>query len=222
MAIQEFVYQPPADYGLELLYCDAQILVLNKPSGLLSVPGRGATRCDSLSVRVQNEYPEALVVHRLDMDTSGILMMARNKFAQRQLSLLFQERRVTKRYMAVVDGCIPADGGEVDLPLITDWPNRPRQVVDSVRGKPSLTRYQVLCRDVAMHTTRLELAPETGRSHQLRVHMYAFGHAILGDNLYASAAVRKKSQRLLLHATALAFSHPATGEPMQFTSEAPF
>jgi tRNA pseudouridine32 synthase/23S rRNA pseudouridine746 synthase len=216
------VYQPPVNHGLDFLYRDAHLLVLEKPSGLLSVPGRGPAHRDSLSARVQNEFPDALIVHRLDMDTSGILVMARNKEVQRNLCRLFQERRVMKRYIAVVEGHMLHDQGEVDLPLLMDWPNRPRQIVDHARGKPSLSRYRVLDRDARSHTTRVELMPTTGRTHQLRVHMSMLGHAILGDNLYAGTSTQAKSDRLLLHAGELGFAHPASGEFMQFESQTPF
>ena len=216
------IYQPPVNVGLDLLYCDTHLLVFNKPSGLLSVPGRGRAHRDSLTVRVQDEYPEAQVVHRLDMDTSGLIMMARNKEAQRRLSILFQERRVIKHYIALLEGHVQLDNGEVDLPLTSDWLNRPRQLVDFHGGKPSLSRYRVLARNMQTHTTRVELTPETGRTHQLRVHMLMLGHAILGDNLYAGPVVRCRSDRLLLHASALAFIHPVTGESMRLVSESPF
>ncbi len=216
------VYQPPVNDGLDLLYRDAHLLVLNKPSGLLSVPGRGVLHRDSLSVRVQDEYPEAQVVHRLDMDTSGLVMMARNREVQRNLSLLFQDRRIIKHYIALVEGQVQQDNGEIDLPLTSDWRNRPRQMVDFHGGKPSLSRYRVLTRDIQAHTTRVELAPETGRTHQLRVHMLMLGHAILGDNLYAGPVARARSDRLLLHASALTFIHPVTGNSMHLISECPF
>jgi tRNA pseudouridine32 synthase/23S rRNA pseudouridine746 synthase len=171
---------------------------------------------------VQVEYPDALIVHRLDMETSGVLLLARNKSVHRQLSLLFQNRDVTKRYIAVVDGRIPDAVGVIDLPLICDWPNRPRQIVDYEQGKPSLTRYKVLWRDVEQDITRVELEPETGRSHQLRVHLQSLGHPILGDRLYANEQQQAKSPRLLLHALSLAFEHPVTAEPMRFVCEPDF
>lgn len=215
-------YQPPADNGLELLYQDDALLVLNKPSGLLSVPGRGDSKQDCMASRVQEEFPNALIVHRLDMATSGVLLMAKNADIHRYLSGLFQEREVEKRYVAIVDGQVRQAIGKIELPLITDWPNRPRQIVDHKNGKPSITRFKVLWRNIEKNTTRIELAPETGRSHQLRVHMQSFGHAILGDRLYASDEVLQRSERLMLHAQSLSLIHPLTKEPMRFISEAPF
>lgn len=207
-------YAPPAHRGLAIVHREDSFLVLNKPSGLLSVPGRGEDKQDCLATRVQAEYPDALIVHRLDMETSGLLVMARGEEAQRRLSRLFRERQVDKRYVAVVAGALVADEGQVDLPLITDWPNRPRQKVDFELGKPSLTRFRVLGRDAAGDTTRVELEPVTGRSHQLRVHMQSLGHAILGDPLYGGGAGQRR--RLLLHATHLAFPHPFSQEPVAF------
>ncbi|MFZ2853443.1 MAG: pseudouridine synthase [Rhodocyclaceae bacterium] len=215
-------YLAPPDDGLDLVHADAALLVVNKPSGLLSVPGRGAGKDDCLISRVQKDYPDALVVHRLDMETSGLLVLARSPAMHRLLSILFQERRVEKRYVAVVDGIVQPESGQIDLPLIADWPNRPLQKVDHEIGKPSLTRYRVLARDAAGHRTRLALEPETGRSHQLRVHLLSLGHPILGDSLYADDAAFKKAERLLLHAEYLAFAHPESGEAMCFSCPAPF
>lgn len=215
-------YQPPADAGLDVLFADEALLVVNKPCGLLSVPGRGEHKQDCLISRVQREYPDALIVHRLDMETSGLLVLARGKEAHRQLSALFQKRAVQKRYIAVVDGVLEKPSGAIDLPLICDWPNRPRQKVDSQLGKPSRTLFTVLGTGVDAHSTRVELVPETGRSHQLRVHMQSLGHPILGDRLYADAIAQAKSVRLLLHAQELGFEHPFTGEQLSVVCEAPF
>ncbi len=215
-------YVAPPDEGLEYLHADAALLVVDKPSGLLSVPGRGPGKDDCLVARVQADYPDALTVHRLDMETSGLMVLARGKEMHRRLSILFQDRQVDKRYVAVVDGRLAPERGEIDLPLITDWPNRPLQKVDFAIGKPSLTRYRVLAHDAADDTTRVELTPETGRSHQLRVHLMSLGHAILGDSLYACPAARAKAARLLLHADALAFAHPESGRPLSFERAAPF
>ena len=215
-------YTPPPHRGLDILYQDDALLVLNKPSGLLSVAGRGADRQDCLTRRVQAEYPQAMNVHRLDMETSGIMVMACNRFVHRQLSRLFQAREVHKRYVAVVDGRVQQNAGEIDFPLIADWPNRPRQKVDYENGKPSTTRFTVLHHDVRQNTTRLELAPETGRTHQLRVHLQTLGHAILGDALYADKVVQEKADRLLLHASSLSFVQPLSGECLCFVSEVPF
>lgn len=216
------LYSPPPDTGLDIIFHDEYLLVLNKPAELLSVPGKSAEHRDSLATRVQARFPDALIVHRLDMATSGIMLMALNKEIHRALSILFQDRQVNKTYTAIVNGHIKDPSGEINLPLITDWPNRPRQKVDFETGKPSLTHYKVLVYDRQNDLTRVELKPITGRSHQLRVHMQSLGHAILGDRLYASVDIINKSQRLLLHASELAFTHPVTHEQINLVSEAPF
>lgn len=208
-------YKPP-DQPLKTVYVDDDLLVLNKPGGLLSVPGRGAEKHDCLASRVQEAYPDALIVHRLDMETSGLIVLARGSDMQRRLGMLFQERKVEKRYIAVVHGQPEADCGSIDLPLIVDWPNRPRQKVDHERGKASLTHYRVLERDAPSNSSLIELQPVTGRSHQLRVHLAALGHPILGDPLYATGEARAKAERLLLHAAYLAFAHPANARPLSF------
>lgn len=212
----------PERPALETLHLDAQCLVAVKPAGLLSVPGRGEHLQDCLASRVQLAYPDALVVHRLDMATSGLMLMARGIEAQRTLSRAFAAREVHKRYEAVVHGWVEPAQGEINLPLIADWPNRPLQKVDHAVGKPSLTLFRVLARDERACTTRLMLEPITGRAHQLRVHLLAIGHPILGDALYAPAPVRSASSRLLLHATSLAFTQPSTGALIQVESAAPF
>jgi tRNA pseudouridine32 synthase/23S rRNA pseudouridine746 synthase len=216
----------------DLIYEDNALLVFNKPSGLLSVPGKGPEKADCLRTRVQQVYPEALTVHRLDMSTSGILLMARSAALHRTLSIAFQDREVHKRYIAVVDGQLrnestllsddPTTWRLIDLPIATDWVNRPLQKIDALEGKPSQTRYRVLAYDAETNNTRVELAPVTGRTHQLRVHLQSLGHAILGDHLYASPEVQGKSTRLLLHASSLTISHPVTGQQMQWQSNAPF
>lgn len=208
-------YTPPPDNGLTVLFADASLLVVNKPAGLLSVPGRGDDKQDCLASRVQAEYPDALIVHRLDMSTSGLLVLARGEAMQSEINRLFRERAVDKRYLAVVDGVLAEAAGEIDLPLICDWPNRPRQKVDHDIGKRSLTRFTRLDVDVASQTTRVALEPVTGRSHQLRVHMAALGHPILGDELYGGPA-EHKAPRLLLHAMDLAFAHPLSGAALTF------
>jgi tRNA pseudouridine32 synthase/23S rRNA pseudouridine746 synthase len=207
---------------VEFLHVDAQCLVALKPSGLLSVPGLGPNGHECLAARVQAEHADALVVHRLDMATSGLMLFARGAMAQRVLGAAFAARAVHKRYVAVVHGRVAAPQGEIDLPLLADWPNRPKQKVDRTAGKPSLTRYRALDHDAARDATRLELEPVTGRAHQLRVHLLAIGHPILGDALYAPADVCAQAERLLLHASALRFSHPTTGEPISIESAAPF
>lgn len=203
----------------DLIYADTEILVVNKAAGLLSVPGRGPDKQDCLIHRVQAVYPDALAVHRLDMATSGLLLMARGAVMHRQLSMLFQERQVAKRYIAVVAGQLAAESGEVNLPLICDWPNRPRQMVSFEIGKPSLTRYRQLGYDALSQSSRVELEPITGRSHQLRVHMAALGHPILGDDLYGSVS---SAPRLLLHAEMLSFPMPGTDERKIFESPPEF
>lgn len=208
--------------GLQWLHVDDAVIGVVKPSGLLSVPGRGAERQDCVAARVVARFPDALVVHRLDMATSGLMLMARGSAAQRLLSVAFAQRRVTKRYVACVDGRVAADTGEIDLPLSADWPNRPRQKVDPLHGKPSLTRYRVLHREAGDQSTRLELSPVSGRAHQLRVHLLAMGHPILGDALYAPPAVQARAPRLMLHAQSLSFEHPTRGGNVQWHSEAPF
>ncbi|MDD2919111.1 RluA family pseudouridine synthase [Rhodoferax sp.] len=209
---------------IAVLYADEVILVLDKPAGLLCVPGRGEDKQDCLSSRVQQRYPDARVVHRLDQATSGLLVMALGASAQRALNDAFASRLVHKRYVAVVDGLLePAcgDRGTIDLPILLDWPNRPRRIIDP-QGKPSCTRWWVLKHDLAAKTTRLELEPVTGRSHQLRVHLQALQHPILGDALYGTPASLGKAERLLLHATRLELTHPVSLQKMVFSSEPPF
>ena len=224
MTTPSFSPTPQKDFSLNfsLIHADPCLLIVNKPSRLLSVPGRGEDKQDCLIRRVQADYPDALIVHRLDFDTSGLLVLARGKEMHRRLSILFQDRHVAKRYVAVVAGRLAPECGEVNLPLIVDWPNRPRHIVDFATGKPSLTRYRVHSYDAQKHCTRVELTPETGRTHQLRVHMQALGHPILGDPLYADDAARAKADRLLLHAEYLSFVHPATKKVLHFSSNAPF
>lgn len=221
-----FVFPAPlpteADFALPLLHADAALLLLRKPSGLLSVPGRGEERADCVAARVQACHPQARVVHRLDMATSGLMVFGLGLEAQRALGRAFEARQVDKRYEAVVAGRVADDQGQVDLPLICDWPNRPRQMVDFERGKPALTHWRVLERDPQGRWTRVALHPITGRSHQLRVHLWSLGHPILGDELYGDAASRAAAPRLLLHACALGLPHPVTGEWLRFEDAAPF
>lgn len=212
----------------ELIYSDDDLLVLNKPSGLLAVPGRGPDKQDCLSVRVQARFPEALVVHRLDQPTSGLMLMARHAEAQRRLGEAFALRQVHKQYTAVVSGEPAAsksnDGwGLIDLPIAADWPRRPLRVIDAA-GQPSQTRWQLIASGTAgtERRSRLLLEPLTGRTHQLRVHLAAIGHPILGDALYADAVVCAQAERLLLHASGLRFAQPMTGEVLELSSPAPF
>lgn len=213
-------YTPPPKVPLAIVYLDEALIVLDKPAGLLSVPGRGEGKDDCLIHRAQAEYPEALIVHRLDMGTSGLLVLARGPEMQRALSIAFQNRCVSKRYVALVAGLPAEETGEIALPLICDWPNRPRQKVDFELGKPSLTRYRVLSHET--DTSRVELEPVTGRSHQLRVHLQQLGHPILGDDLYAPPEVQAKASRLMLHAQRLELPHPLSGKTMHLESEPPF
>jgi tRNA pseudouridine32 synthase/23S rRNA pseudouridine746 synthase len=207
-----------------LLHVDEHCIVAVKPAGLLSVPGRGEDKQDCLATRVQALYPDALVVHRLDMATSGLWLMARGIAMQRRLARAFEHREVHKRYVAVVDGVIPAQGDwqVIDLPLAADWPNRPRQQVDHGRGRPSVTRWRAVTPGPLPDTTCVDLEPVTGRSHQLRVHLQAIGHPIVGDALYAPPQAARAAARLLLHASELRLLHPATGEPVHWVSAAPF
>ena len=211
-----------ASDAVTFLHADASLLVVCKPAGLLSVPGRGADKQDCVASRVQAAYSDALVVHRLDMATSGLMLFARGSEVQRRLSMAFEQRHIHKRYMAVVHGAVLHDTGEINLPLLTDWPNRPLQKVDFAQGKASLTRYTVITRDLAQNSSRVLLEPVTGRSHQLRVHLRELGHPIWGDALYAPPSVLGLSPRLLLHASALWLSHPATDEALHFDSAPPF
>ena len=209
---------------LDVVYADTGIVVLNKPSGLLAVPGKTSDLC--LSLQVQAQFADALIVHRLDMATSGLMVMARGIAAQRVLNDHFAMRRVHKRYVAIASGDCrafvePASAEEwqsIDLPIIVDWPNRPLRKIDFETGKPSSTRWRCVAYDAATNTSRLELEPLTGRSHQLRVHLQAIGHPILGDALYAPSAIAAVSPRLLLHATELGFAHPSNAEWISFTS----
>ena len=251
--------------SISVIFEDHALLVLDKPSGLLSVPGKGEGKQDCLSARVQARYPDALVVHRLDMATSGLMVMARGAQAQRALSMAFASRDVVKRYCAVVSGNLasampsaPGTWGVIDLPIAADWPRRPLRVIDAMHGKPSVTRWRLApdggCgateglgqppvpampqapphlpfhASLQSHTdfdrsapfTRLALEPLTGRSHQLRVHLAALGHPILGDPLYAPPAIQARSNRLLLHACSLTLAHPLTANNVTFSSMPPF
>jgi tRNA pseudouridine32 synthase/23S rRNA pseudouridine746 synthase len=212
-------YTPP-DTPLAVIHRDHALLVLDKPAGLLSVPGKGEHLADCLLARAQAAFPEALLVHRLDRDTSGVMVFAMSPAAQRHLGLQFERRHVKKTYLARVAGHMAKNEGEVNLPLKVDWPNRPRQMVDRAEGRPALTRWRVVRRE-ADGTTRLRLFPETGRSHQLRVHMLAIGHPILGDPFYAEGAAREHP-RLMLHAESLRLRHPDGGKGTAFSAKCPF
>ncbi|RUO40071.1 RNA pseudouridine synthase [Aliidiomarina taiwanensis] len=215
-----FQYQPPQTPWLSVLYQDNDILVLNKQAGLLTVPGKAPEHFDSVIWRVQRALPTARIVHRLDMATSGLLLLALHKPAQGHLGKQFEQRQVHKRYEAVVSGELENSEGEVNLPLRCDWPNRPKQMVDPLEGKSAQTFYKVLERRPG--ATHVELTPITGRSHQLRVHMLALGHPIQGDRLYGQPHAVTQAPRLQLHATTLAFEHPSSGEAMRFHCPANF
>jgi tRNA pseudouridine32 synthase/23S rRNA pseudouridine746 synthase len=221
----EFVYCPPMSPDLDIIYRDNDIVVLNKQSGLLTVSGRLPAHKDCLQSRVNKVLPTATVVHRLDMATSGILIMALHKPAHVAISRMFQQRETKKSYIARVYGHMKDDNGSVDQPLICDWPNRPRQMVDHERGKQSLTHYRVLSRDTdanSVPSTLVELTPITGRSHQLRVHMLFLGHPILGDRLYSHESAVTASARLLLHAQMLELAHPCIEKTLTFKVPCPF
>lgn len=206
---------------IDILYEDDRILVLAKPSGLLSVAGLGPDNRDCLARRVQERYPGSLVVHRLDRDTSGVIVMARDAEGHRRLGRQFEERSIEKRYIAVVAGSLADDAGEIDLPLRKDMEaDGPRHIVDRDLGRAALTRYRALAR--RDDRTRVALCPRTGRSHQLRVHMAAIGHPILGDDIYAPPPVRAMATRLMLHAERLSLEHPGSGQRMTFEARCPF
>lgn len=216
----DFHYQPPKKPWLEFLYQDDDILIANKPSGLLTVPGKAEEHYDSLISRTLQTLPTARIVHRLDMSTSGLLIIALHKKAQAALHRQFQERTVEKTYEAIVWKPLHHDQGTVRLPLRCDWPNRPKQMVDMLEGKDALTHYRVLSH--TENTSRVELYPVTGRSHQLRVHMLAIGHPILGDRFYGQPIATSMASRLLLHARYLRFTHPGTQQLIEFTCPCPF
>jgi tRNA pseudouridine32 synthase/23S rRNA pseudouridine746 synthase len=214
-----FDYRPPTEPWLTVLHADEDIVVLDKPSGLLTVPGKDPQLADSLEARVREKWPTATVVHRLDKDTSGILLMALNKRALGFLGSQFEHRKTTKSYVARVWGELQPESGLVDLPLATDWEHKPRQRVDHERGRASRTEWSVIEREPK--ATRVRLVPLTGRTHQLRVHMLSLGHPILGDAFYATGEALAAADRLQLHAAELGFTHP-NGTPMNFVSPTPF
>lgn len=211
-------YSPPQD-PLQIVYQDHELLLVDKPDGLLSVPGKGEHLADCLLARVQAAFPTALLVHRLDRDTSGIMVFALTPKAQRHLGLQFERRHMKKVYVARVWGHVAEQTGTVDLPLIVDWPNRPLQHVNHETGKPALTDWRVVKHEG--ETTRMRLYPHTGRSHQLRVHMKEIGHPILGDPFYATGAARD-FPRMMLHAESLKLRHPDGGQSMSFSAKCPF
>ena len=211
-------YTPP-DTPLDILHEDHEILVVNKPAGLLSVPGKGPDLVDCLIARLEAAYPQVLLVHRLDRDTSGVMVFGLTAHAQRHLGLQFEKRQTKKTYLARVSGRLEPKTGTVELPLIVDWPNRPLQKVDHETGKPAVTEWRVM--KASDEESRVKLYPQTGRSHQLRVHMLALGHPILGDPLYAPETA-DQYPRMMLHAEELRLRHPDGGEGMKFRVAAPF
>lgn len=216
----DFVYNPPMIPYLDIVYRDEDIIVLNKQNGLLTVPGRLEEHQDCLETRVQRVLPSAVIIHRLDMATSGIIVMALNKQAQGRIGRQFEKRQTSKTYIARVFGQVTLDSGSVEASLICDWPNRPKQKVDEENGKKALTHYQVLERN--QDTTLVQLTPVTGRSHQLRVHMLTLGHPIIGDRLYAHPSALALSPRLALHAKSLTIYHPTSNELLTFEAPCPF
>ena len=213
---------PRCEDEVGILYRDPHLLVVNKPEFLLSIPGRHPLNKDCLITRLRRDYPSASIVHRLDLDTSGIMVIPLSKPVHSHISRQFQERAVEKSYHALVYGLVERDYGEIDLPIAPDWADRPRQKICYERGKNALTRYEVLERNAAKNHTRLLLRPVTGRSHQLRIHLRELGHPILGCDMYANAQALACSPRLLLHASQLGFVHPHSGAALAFQSPLPF
>jgi tRNA pseudouridine32 synthase/23S rRNA pseudouridine746 synthase len=211
---------PHTQEAIRVLYADPELLVVRKPDLLLSVPGRHPRNRDCLVSRLQDDWPGARIVHRLDLDTSGVMIVALTARSQSVLGRLFQERRVCKEYEAVVSGRMQANEGEIDLPIARDWERRPRQKICHERGKSASTLYRVLQR--SEDRTRVRLEPVTGRSHQLRIHLASLGHPILGCDMYAHAEALSMAPRLLLHATRIAFPHPLSEEWLDVADAAPF
>lgn len=216
--IRDGVYDPPQE-PLRIIHDDHELLLVDKPAGLLSVPGKGEHLADCLITRLAAGFPMVRLVHRLDRDTSGIMVFALTPHAQRHIGLQFEKRQVKKTYVARVRGEVAEDSGRVDLPIAVDWPNRPRQKIDHEAGREAITDWQVIRRGGG--ETRLRLSPQTGRSHQLRVHMLALGHPILGDPFYATGAARE-FPRMMLHAESLRLRHPDGGRQLRFHSACPF
>lgn len=213
----DLIYEPPVDDGLNILHVDDDILVLSKPAGLLSVPGNAPHLADCLETRAQVRFPDATTVHRLDRPTSGVFVMALTRDAHKRLGIQFEKRKTTKTYLAIVEGVVSQDQGTINQALRTDWYNRPKQMVDNCLGREAVTRWQVLERHKA--TTRLELSPVTGRSHQLRVHLQWLGHPIVGDEFYGNT---EPQGRLMLHARSLEIFHPRSNVRMRFDDPCAF
>ncbi len=217
--IKPFIYRPPKG-PLDIVHKDDDLIIVDKPSGLLSVPGKSKNHKDCLESRLRKRFPEILLVHRLDHPTSGIMVFARNSHAQRHLGLQFEKRQMQKTYVARVQGHINGKSGHINLPLICDWPNRPKQMVCYENGKSSQTDWEVL--SIEDISTRLALYPKTGRSHQLRVHCLAIGHPILGDNFYGNDESRSAADRLQLHALSITLRHPVGGKWNTYSAPCPF
>ncbi len=213
---------PPCDKEIEILYQDDDILLINKPDGLLSVPGRHPLNRDCVNNRLLKLFPGMGMAHRLDLDTSGMMIVPLNKPALAHINKQFQDRKIHKTYTAVLFGIVAKNDGKIDLPLIFDWPNRPMQKVCQSSGKGALTRYKVLYRDEAANTTRVIFTPITGRSHQLRIHSREMGHPIIGCDMYATRQAYEMGDRLMLHATDISFTHPTTGKIISQTCEPAF
>jgi len=201
---------PHSTEEIAVLHEDSDLLLVRKPDLLLSIPGRHPLNKDCLITRLRQHFPTATIVHRLDLDTSGIMVVPLNKPAHAHISRQFQERQVHKSYHAIVYGVVAADAGEIDLPITCDWERRPRQMICHRRGRPALTHFTVLERGI--DRTRVLLQPVTGRSHQLRIHMRELGHPILGCDMYAHEQALAMAKRLMLHASTLEFTHPTTGQ----------
>jgi tRNA pseudouridine32 synthase / 23S rRNA pseudouridine746 synthase len=215
-----FEYHPPTDPWIDIVHEEADFVVVNKPSGLLSVPGKDPALADSLQRRAEARWPRAGMIHRLDKDTSGVMVIALNKRAHGRIAIQFEKRTAHKSYVARLWGILEGDEGIVDLPIAVDWEQKPRQRIDFERGREARTEWRVISREDG--TTRVRLTPLTGRTHQLRLHMMTLGHPVLGDPFYATGAALAAADRLQLHAEELSFRHPATGEPAHFVVPAPF
>jgi tRNA pseudouridine32 synthase/23S rRNA pseudouridine746 synthase len=220
--MQQIYIVPPCERPVNILYQDEHLLLIDKPDLLLSIPGRHPLNQDCMITRIRVDFPSASVVHRLDLDTSGIMVVPLTKAVHSHISRQFQERRVEKSYQALVFGLVEQDSGEITLPIAPDWNDRPRQKICAERGKSALTRYEVVARDTAANCSRLLLKPVTGRSHQLRIHLAEIGHPILGCDMYAHSTALAMAPRLMLHAATLAFEHPATGAWLQGESPQQF
>ena len=215
-----FDYDPPTDPWIDIVHEEADFVVVNKPSGLLSVPGKDPALADSLQRRAESHWPKAGMIHRLDKDTSGVMVIALDKRAHGKIAMQFEKRTAEKSYVARLWGLLEGDEGIVDLPIAVDWENKPRQKIDFERGREARTRWQVMSRDDGI--TRARLKPLTGRTHQLRLHMMTLGHPVLGDPFYATGEALAAADRLQLHAEELRFVHPTTGEPVHFVIPTPF